>query len=174
MDKTEEYMGRLFRKFYQQRLPLYIHRPIPCEFDADISELISAFMAASPSEREMMISYMREDYSGWLFAFSVRMAALAVRQRSRRPLLEGLVALVFEDYKYDYRDNVVCLGPIHHSAIKIGVAPNELFTEAASYANNQAADVIANFPSRPADERSLKAMGYKESNGPDGFRYEQT
>lgn len=174
MAVSKRYLEGLFRKFYENRSPLYIHRPIPCEFDMEISGLVHAFMQAPLAEREQVISHMHEDYSDWLFAFSVRMAALAVREDSRQHLLEGLVALVLEDYRYDYRDNVVCLGPIYHSAVKIGIDPIKLFAEAASFANNRASDVIANFPSRPPEKRGLKAMGYKESSGPDGFRYEQT
>src|SRR2546423_6837244 len=140
MEITKEYMEELFRKLYKERHPLYMHRPIPCAFDAEISTLVNAFMQANPGERKKIVSYMKEDYSSWLFVFSNRMAALAVRKMSRSHILEGLVALVLEDYRYDVRDNIVCLAPLYHSAVKIGVDTVALFNEAASYFDNEAAE----------------------------------
>lgn len=172
MQDVVQFMDELFSYLVANSRPFYIYRPIPCTFDAKISELINVFMQAAHDERLRMINNMQGENSGFLFAFGERMAALAVREHSGQRLLEGLVALVLEDYKFDPRDNIVCLAPLYHSAVKIGVDPVSLFTKATSYAKNEAADAIAHFPSRPPELRSLESMGYKESYGPDGFRYE--
>lgn len=173
MQDLVKYMESMFSELVAHSRPFYIFRPIPCPFDAEISKFVCMFMQATPDERLQVISNFRPENSGFLFAFSERMAALGVRERSKQKLLEGLVALVIEDYKNDPRDNIICLAPLYHSATKIGVNPAALFAEAASYANSEAAGIIAHFPTRPAELRSLEAMAYKESYESDGFRYER-
>ena len=99
------------------------------------------------------------------------MASLGVRERSRQRLLEGLLALVIEDYRADYRDSLIVLAALSDAATKISVTPEELFAEAASYSNNSVVSNITEFHKWDPADWSLKAVGYKEVNGPDGFRY---
>ncbi len=149
----------------------YSSQPIPCELDYVVGNLVSLYKRLSPEERETVRSLISERNSYTLLAFAERMAALGVREKSRERLLDGLLALILENYNADWRDNVTKLAPLYHSAVKIGTDPQGLFTEAASYDNNEVAEVIREFPQREPDNRSLEAFAYREHYGVDGFRY---
>jgi hypothetical protein len=149
----------------------YLSQPIPCELDSVIGNLVSLYMKLSPTERETIHSLTKERNSYTLLAFAERMAALGVREKSRERLLEGLLSLIIENYNVDWRDNLTKLAPLYHSAVKIGVDPQGLFTEAAAYGHNEVAEITREFPQREPQNRSLEAFGYKESYEPDVFRY---
>lgn len=153
--------------------PIYYFRPLPCELDNEVTRLIDTFIQADSSGRALILSGIRDKHSGWLFAYGQRMAELAVREDSRERLFYGLLALIIEGFKSDYRDNMVIWAPLYHSATKIGIDPAALFSEAASYANNTVSEWILDFPKRSPENRSLKAMGFREASAPDGFRYER-
>ena len=153
--------------------PLYTFRPIPCELDQIVQGLVELFMNATPAERGEIIATIPSDDGGFLICFAGRMATMGVREHSRERLLEGLVALIVEDYKVDFRDTLIRVAPIYDATLKIGVEPEELFSEAAAFYSNETAIDIANFPARPQEKRTLAAMGYKESSDADGFKYER-
>jgi hypothetical protein len=173
MENLEKFVEELFDKLHANRKPFYYYRPIPCEFDSELSNLVNVFMKATLSERGRIISAIPAEYAAFLNTFSERTAALGVRERSRQRILEGLIALIMEDYKGDWRENIGCLAPLYDSATKIGVDPLVLFTEAASYWKNESAEIISKFPLRIPEQRSLKSMLYKEVFAADGFRYEK-
>lgn len=168
-----EHVAGLFAYFNANLQPYYISRPMPCEFDEKISGLVKLFIDSLPEGRKLIIDSVPADDAAILTAFAERMASLGVRENSRRRLLEGLIALVMEDYKGDWRENVMRLAPLYHSATKINVNPETLFSEAASFGNGEAAEIIAAFPSRDPKDRSLEAMWYREANNQEGFIYEQ-
>ncbi len=149
----------------------YSSQPIPCELDYVVGKLVNLYKQLSSEEREIMRSLTSERNSYTLLAFAERMAALGVREESRERLLDGLLALIIENYNADWRDNLTKLAPLYHSAVKIGVDPQGLFTEAASYGNNEVAEIVREFPRREPENRSIEAFGYREYYGEDRFRY---
>lgn len=149
----------------------YASQPIPCELDYVMGNLVNLYKRLSPEKRETVQSLTSERNSYTLLAFAERMAALGVREGSRERLLDGLLALIIENYNADWRDNLTKLAPLYHSAVKIGIDPQGLFMEAASYGNNEVAEVIREFPQREPEDRSIEAFGYKEFHEIDGFRY---
>lgn len=153
--------------------PLYSFRPIPCELDQIVRDLVELFMKSSLSERNEIIKKIPPEEGGFLICFAGRMATMGVRERSRERLLQGLVALIMEGYKEDFRDTLIRVGPIYDASLKIGLDAQQLFDEAAEVFANQTANDIKDFPNRPPDLRSLRAMGYKESSDSDGFKYER-
>lgn len=154
--------------------PLYSFRSIPCEIDKMAGDFVRTFMQASPLERSRISASVPPREGAFLTCFAERMATLGVREQSRQRLLEGLVALVIEGYKEDFRDNIINVAPLYDAALKINVDPQALFNEAAAYLSNAPAQDIIEFPQREPYERSLAAMGYKESSDADGFKYERT
>lgn len=153
--------------------PLYAFRPIPCELDTMIEVFVREFMHAPLPERNQIVAAIPAEDGAFFISFAQRMATLAVRERSRERLLEGLVALIIEDFKEDWRDNIIRLAPLYDAGLKIDLEPQVLFNEAAAYFNNDPAIEIANFPARPAELKTLRAMGFRESSDNDGFKYER-
>jgi hypothetical protein len=140
----------------------------------EISKIINIFVNSPSDGRRELIDALNSDHTFVLLAFAERMAALGVRERSRQRLFEGLIAIVIENFRYDTRENILILSLLNHSCVKIGVDPVELFREAASFADQEAADELNQFVKRPPESKGIKSMGYKEVMAQDGFRYQRT
>lgn len=147
---------------------------IPSVYDRMISDLLESYVNASAEERKFIRDSFSDKYSFTLFFFSERMACLAVRAKSEKYLFEGLIAHAIEGGKFDWRENILVLSLIYHSAVKLGCDPNVLFKRAAGFAEEPIAQIIQEFPDRKPEERSIQAMGYEESTDDEGFLYKRT
>ena len=67
----------------------YYERPIPCAADSRIGRAVKAFTAAAPVWQASFREAIDLDRADLLCAWSERMAALAVRLESPRPLVLG-------------------------------------------------------------------------------------
>lgn len=148
--------------------------PIPSAYDLKISDLVKAYVNASFEEREFIQSVFLNRYSSTFFFFSERMACLAVRIKSEQCLFEGLIAHAIEGGKIDWRDNILVISLLYHSAMKIGADPVTLFNMAAEFAEGEIKEIIKNFPNRAPEDRTIEAMGYVESENEQGFCYKRT
>jgi hypothetical protein len=75
----------------------------------------------------------------------------ALREGSSEALLSGLVSMLNEgvdQWLIDERDLMVAMAPYHHCAQRIGIDPNELFSQAASAGPRQLADAVERFRGR--------------------------
>lgn len=152
----------------------YWSSQIPSDVDRDISVLIDAFVNATSEEQRFISSVFTDDHSFTFIRFSERMACLAVREKSEKYIFEGLIAHVIENGKFDWRENILVLSLLYHSAIKIGADPVLLFNKAAALAEGEIKEIIRNFPNRAPEDRSIEAMGYVESESEQGFCYKRT
>ena len=150
----------------------YRKKPMPCDLDEDFHELIALFSQASQAERDGMLKKIDSNAAGALMAFGKRMAVWGARQNARDLLLKGLIALVIDGGRYDIRDTISIMPLLYHSAMKIGVDPQNLFDEAAAYYPNDVARVLSKFPQRPPADRSLQSFSYVEVSTPEGLDYQ--
>lgn len=148
--------------------------PIPSIFDQEISDLINAFLKGTMEEQEFARNAFSDEYSFTFLFFSERMACLSVREKLEKYLFEGLIAHAIEGGKFDPRENMLVLSLLYHSAVKIGADPVSLFKRASKFATGKIKEIIAGFPHRKLENRSIEAMGYIESSDKDGFRYTRT
>lgn len=155
----------------QKKYYLFQRKPMPCELDNDINDLITLFMQASHSDRENILKKVDSIIAGVLTGFGYRMAVWGIRHQSRDFLLRGLISLVMAGDNYDYRDIIQIMPLLYHSAVRIGVDPQVLFDEAAAYYPNSIARLLNDFPRRSPERRGLEAFYYKEVNTPDGIDY---
>lgn len=149
----------------------YSQQRIPSELDAALIELVDAFRRGNPMSRFLIKRRLSDQHSAILWAFSERMASLAVRERSKERVVQGLTGLVLEGCKEDWRDCIIRLAPLYDAAVKVGAPPDELFREAASYAGGEARKLLLEYPKRTPENLSIEAMGYSEGETEDGFRY---
>ena len=145
--------------------------PIPNRRDEQISSLIRQRASLSAAERGKSIDVINEDRSATLLAYSERMASLAVRRNSRELLLLGLLALCLDGWKGDWRENTLLLCLHFDAAMKIGVAPGDVFGGAANLLSAPVGASLEAFLVRAPEDQTLSAMGYEESADSDGFRY---
>jgi hypothetical protein len=78
-----------------------------------------------------------------------------------------LLAIAMEGFEFDPRDALLRLALLYHSAERLGVAPQELFDIAAGVARGPVAEAMRDFTrARAPEDRTLAAMGYRESSDP--------
>jgi hypothetical protein len=71
----------------------------------------------------------------------------------------------------DYRDDLMVICPLHHSAVHLDLDPQLLFEGIAAIGATSIAPLLREFWQRPEDNRSLKAFGYQEERTPDGVYF---
>jgi hypothetical protein len=148
----------------------YYDQRIPCADDERIGRTVKAFSAAAPVWQASFREAIDLDRADLLCAWSERIAALAVRLESSRPLVLGLVALSVADEVGD--GEALLVAPLHRrSAEKLSADPLRLFDEAAGLTDLAGADWLRD--ARDSDDQ-LEDTGYIEDEDADGFRYLRT
>ena len=134
----------------------YHDRRLPCADDSRIGSALKAFSGAPPVWQASFREAIDLDRADLLCVWSERIAALAVRLDSARPLVLGLVALA----------------PLHRrSAEKLGADPSRIFDEAAGLTDLAGARWLRD--ARDSGDE-LEDTGYVEDADGDGFRYLRT
>jgi hypothetical protein len=140
-----------------------------------IGELCEIFRSASPAERIEIVSHVHADISFLFIWFARRMSEKAVRESAAQPIWAGLIAIVLENFARDYRDSLIDVMLLYHSATKLGLNVEILFSEAASLAvNPDVALALHRFPLREPKDRSLAAFFFEESGEGDSFVYRES
>jgi hypothetical protein len=147
----------------------YYRSRIPCAEDSEIARAISAFSEATPREQAAFRAGIDRSRAGLLQVWSERIAALAVRLDSPKPLVLGLVGLSLA--QADDEHEALLVAPLHRrSAEKLGVDAGRIFDEAAGRTDLAGARWLAE--QRDSDEQPEDA-GYVEDDDGEGFRYER-
>ena len=148
----------------------YYERPIPCEDDSRIGHAIKAFTTAEPAWQASFREAVDHDRADLLCAWSERVAALAVRLESARPLVMGLVGLSLAEEADD--GEALLIAPLHRrSAEKLGAEASRLFDEAAGLSDLVGARWLRE--ARDSDDQ-VEDSGYVEDGDADDFRYLRT
>jgi hypothetical protein len=146
----------------------YYRSRIPCAHDSEIARVIRAFSAATPREQAVFRAGIDQHRADLLHVWSERLAALAVRLDSGRPLVLGLVGL---SVAQGGDAEALLVAPLHRrSAEKLGLDPVRLFDEAAGLTDLAGARWLGDL--RDSDEQPEDA-GYVEDDDGEGFRYER-
>ena len=145
----------------------YYDSGIPSAEDSQIARAVRAFSEAEPRWQALFRDAIDHDRADLLCAWSERVAALAVRLDSERPLVLGLVGLSVADEAA--AGEALLIAPLHRrSADKLDVDADRLFDEAAGMT-----DLIGGRGLRDArdSDDQLEDAGYVEHVDEDGFRY---
>jgi hypothetical protein len=164
---------RVASLFPQLQVSLYKATPETREnVQRVVEELCEIFLGASLKLRTAIVSYVRPSYSHKFFWFAELMSWVAVRKSSPEAVRMGLTALIVENNNFDFRDMLMELVLIYHSAVKLDLDPLQLFDSAASLAVNEGlAEIVRAFPRRSPHDRSLATFRYEESGQGESFRY---
>ena len=145
----------------------YYRSRIPCAEDSEIARAINAFSESTPREQAAFRAGIDRTRAGLLQVWSERIAALAVRLDSPKPLVLGLVGLSLAQADDDHE--ALLVAPLHRrSADKLDVDADRLFDEAAGLTDLIGARWLRD--ARDSDEQ-VEDAGYVEHFGEDGFRY---
>jgi hypothetical protein len=148
----------------------YYRNTIPCEEDSRIGRAVKAFTTASPVWQAGFREAVDHDRADLLCAWSERVASLAVRLDSARPLVIGLVGLsLASDAEVG---EALLVAPLHRrSAEKLGAEAGRVFDEAAGLTDLPGARWLRE--ARDSDDQ-VEDAGYVEDSDADGFRYLRT
>ena len=144
---------------------------MPLELASTIKTVCHVFAGAGAEERSALISLVQPSFSFVFLWFAKEMAIQAVRQNSQQAIIDGVTALFIENCNFDCRDSMVPLALLYHSAEKLGLNTNLLFTNAAQTTNQTATQFLLGFLRRPPATRSIAAFGYAEGEDSSGFMY---
>jgi len=148
----------------------YYGNPIPCAEDSRIGRAVKAFTTAEPAWQAAFREAVDRDRADLLCAWSERVAALAVRLDSPRPLVMGLVGLALAGDAEG--GEALLVAPLHRrSAEKLGADPARIFDEAAGRSDLLGARWLRE--ARDSDDQ-IEDAGYAEDEDADGFRYMRT
>ena len=147
----------------------YYRSRIPCAQDSEIARAVSAFAGATPREQAAFRAGIDRTRAGLLQVWSERIAALAVRLDSSRPLVVGLVGLSLAQGDDDHE--ALLVAPLHRRSAEIlGVDAGRIFDEAAGRTDLAGARWLAEM--RDSEDQPEDA-GYVEDDDGEGFRYER-
>lgn len=140
----------------------------------DFHALCELFRAGSASQRDSLrrLVHLRDERwyppSAWTLADGSPQS-----QPPAERVRDALTWHAIEGGEFDYRDNLMVIVLIYHSALRLGLDAVALFDEVAAMAPPRLAGEIAGFPRREPSHRSLEAFDYREVPMPGGVRYER-
>ena len=130
------------------------------------------YLVALPDAREAIRSAVAPEISFLFFLFAKTMSLEAVRQRDGEKLLSGLVAMSIENGTLDWRDSMVMLVLLYHSAVKIQADAVQLLQRAAAISTPRTRSGLLEFSLRTPEYLSLAKFGFEEGTDSEGnFAY---
>jgi hypothetical protein len=150
----------------------YYQQAIPSEIDEVISNMLTSLSTSDQAELKLIADGVDGDEARVLGLFAERMASLAVRENSIEPVKQGLLALLLYARTEDPRDVLLVLSLLHDAVIKTFGTPKSVFAEASCVVGDTG--LLSDFLNRSNEDKSIDAMGYKESKNEEGFLYVRT
>ena len=133
LDDAIERLNALAAEFVKNQVPLQTteelleffknppQRPYSVLREEAMTSVVKMFETADDNGRRSITLRLSVSARNGFLGYSVNMAVLAVRNQSPALIRQGLVALVIEGGSQDYRDSIVALAKLHHSAVKLGM-----------------------------------------------------
>lgn len=142
-------------------------------YDQLLSELLVKFELASESDREAIRSSMSRESCGLLLGAAEGAATWAVREGNTERLRIGLAALLMENLKEDYRESLICLTLMDHTARKLSSSLQGFYKDVRHFGASKGLELFDSYFSEGG--KTLDQMGYCESwNDAGEFRYLRT
>lgn len=135
--------------------------------------MMRRFLEMSDQERHSFFEELTREDSGLLFGISRSAATASIVEGNSERLQWGLLALIMENQKHDYRETLMELTLLDHSAQKLQVELETVFDPFKAYASEATSDLFQSYFREGV--RQLGAMGYVEAKDKNGrFTYERT
>lgn len=164
----------------------YFDAPLPNEVDEDIGVLMERFPTFNDASRAELIHRVSQAQMNLLISYAVRMASLAVRERSLLRLRTGLLAMALASHarEFDWREVILSFSTLEDAGRRLGRRAGPGFDEAAKLADPSMARMIrGGSPGRWLLLRLLRRIRipgvpvvqeFKLLPSPDGPRYAPT
>jgi hypothetical protein len=148
-------------------------KPAQNTLDLKIVELCKNFASSDSSTRAKIRTSIDMEEFYTLLTFSRRAAVFAIRERKADWIVKGLIAVaMIEKERIDFRDVLLSLGLLNHSATRIGENSDQLLQVAAALSEPNVTELIDGFIKRPQEPKSLRTMtGYDEVETREGIGF---
>lgn len=154
------------------RLERYYGFDLPHDADDIVAAVVRAYREANPAGRREMLDAVDERAAWRLLNYGARMAMLAVRWDSAKPLRGGIVAMCMAYRRIpDPRDFFRDVGAVNHSATTVGTTITRLVTELRECLPDEPAGEFLRFDERAERNKSLPAMALAACGPREKFRY---
>lgn len=139
----------------------------------EVSKLLDYLNCKTQSEAQQCVDGLNSSQRSFIRGISLGGAIWAVRESSREWIELGLRALPYEDLSNDYRDTIIKLVLLRHSAQKLGCDFQQLAKQVYSNWPWELPEWITGYVEDPVQE--LSSVGYVESTDEKGeFTYKRT
>jgi len=147
--------------------------PTKNSLDSELSSLCQRFATSDARTRKEMRNSISLEEFYTLLNFGNRSAVFAIREQNLEWIKNGLRAVaMIEAERTDFRDILLTLPLLYHSANKINGDADKLFREAADLAEPNVKNIIIGFIQRPADEKDIReSWGYDEVDTASGIGF---
>jgi hypothetical protein len=150
----------------------YVEFPYPSELDQLAERLVSLYPVATEAERaEARRILTDQSASDCLQAFVLRMATQGCRRTDPALIAAGLMALVLEDERSDYRETLMLLSVVINAAARIGADLVEMFNRAARVATPEVAEALRVVLQEYLKDGNSSLMGHRAYDDPEGLTY---
>jgi hypothetical protein len=168
----DSHLSEILERLNQVKIFNYFkNRAMPEFVEANVSELVEFFPSYTESQREQILSSASPELSSVLGWYARKLAGRAVRERSRKDVLNGLIALAIAAQNWDFRDLMSPLALLHNSALRLQEDPRILFEEVSEISAQSARNLLKQFLARSPGLKSIHTFGFEEGTGPLGFDY---
>jgi len=135
-----------------------------------VSSFIDYFLNGNELEQELIRERVAHGDYRRLTGYSWRMANQAIRRWDVGDIRRGVAAIVLEGGRQNYRDSIVSLCLLYHSALKLSIDPYHIFSNLARLGTGKAESLVAGYLA--SGEKSIEAMSFKEGVDENGaFKY---
>ena len=132
------------------------------------TEIIEKYISSDNQSRQRIEQEVGQSQTtlSSLLGFMSECAVLAVRQKDRSFIDQGLYANAIEGCRQDFRDNIVQLTKLYHSCLILDIEPDKVFQGVADKTSGEGKDLIISFIKREPVDKTLKCMGLKTTLAP--------
>jgi hypothetical protein len=154
------------QKQFDVRLKAILCEPDPEESFYQLCDLYSQGLP----ERRVEIQKRWDFNRTWKLPDQTTLACNLSNDRSCEDRIR--VSLIYASLmnQSDYRDLLMWLAPIYHSALQCGINADDLLKDISNISSPVAASLIHGFINRTADEKSLAAWGLKAESTAQGVK----
>ncbi len=152
------------------RNELGLINPSPSALDAELRELCRRYAESDAQQRSEIRNSISMGEFYTLLTFGRRSAVFAMRRRETEVAADGLTAVAMIDQeRVDFRDILICLALLYHSATDAGADADEMLRRAATLADPGTAELLIGFADQTPQHRDLRtSWGYDEVETDDG------
>jgi hypothetical protein len=146
----------------------YKTRSLTIEQQSWLETVCDEYLTTSSRERTAINSLVTPEISFLFFMYANAMATESVELNDEAKVLRGLVSLSVENRTFDWRDSLLQLSLLYHSASKVGADAAELLQRVAAISSSRTSEGFLQFLATSPEHKEIANFGWKEGRDTTG------